>query len=122
HDGGKYCGSAMECFTGANFNFGTRTAGHTVITSGNAYSPELQAHEYAHVADFEASGGHKFYADYAAGYMQGAVTALANQDQMIEQYERLYPSGDSAVWFLKVAYALSPKEVAARKAETEEAG
>jgi hypothetical protein len=75
------------------------------------------------VRDFERDGATKFYWDYAAGFVEGAWTALVHQDRMITEYERLYPNNDdSPFWFFKVAYGLEPKEVTAREAETGGAG
>jgi RHS repeat-associated protein len=74
------CGTAMECFTGSDFDFGLITLGHT-IWSGRTYteigsndvlalpyvSETDQVHEYRHVLDVEMYGAAVFYGEYVVG-------------------------------------------------------
>ena len=69
--GGPACGKLMECLVGTDFDFGYITSGHTIMTWRDVIDGKTQAHEYAHVLDFEYLGGAGFYGDYGLDFLLG---------------------------------------------------
>jgi len=73
---GEQCGKVMECFAGADFDFGTMTKGHSVVSKHSALDPKLQRHEAVHVAQYERTGGRAFFWNYAGGYTARVLEGL----------------------------------------------